>query len=402
MTTVLNFGNSSSSNPESASSILSNLKLPTTFIIQPPSTQLKTQPLLSKRYKASELGDLLTKKVKAQNLENNSNDQSPMGKENSEENTINCLESTSMLEEIDSPSIKSFCEDHEAQDSHKMLEGILIPQRSISTPLIVNTFNLRHHKTGTNDSHKQVQYALETLQKKMLMEQQAAALREILMKVQLAQEPLVIPPLVSASNSTQSSINNGKIEKKVDKDFEEEPEVIYGPVEYPLLAMAPPLFGSDFVQRDSLLNLPSSSVTLHNAKSSTKNQKASKLESALLESLSVTRADTQMSDSEASSSQASEKSSLEAKKRKSKKIETGKMPRKQDKAREQGKEKTKAKRQRNESLLSPVKTGRRLIERKKNKWQGGDQEYKKLDKGNGGSVKQDESQAQKFFEELRN
>jgi hypothetical protein len=414
MTTVLNFGNSTSSNPvpclEGASSLFSNLKLPTTFIIQPPSTQPRVQPLLVKRYKASELGDLLMKKIKTQtfNSDSNSNQQSPTFKDNSEDNVSNCLESASMLEEIDSPSVKSFCDEHEIQNTHRMLEGVLIPQRSISTPLIVNTFHLRYHKSVATDSHKQVQHALETLQKKMLMEQHAAALREILFKVQLAQEPLVIPPLVSASNSTQSSVNSGKQEKNVVKDFEEESEVIYGPVEYPLLAMAPPLFGSDFAQKESLLNLPHSSIMLNNIKTSTKNQKVSKLESALLDILSVTRADTQMSDSEASSSHESENSSqaLEAKRRKSKKT---KAPKVQNKAKEQVKEKTKPKKQRNESLLSPVKSGRRLTERKKNKWQTTEnttgEETKKADKikvTEESPVKQDESQSQNFFEALRN
>jgi len=274
------------------------------------------------------------KKIKSQTLssESNSNQQSPTFKENSEENDSNCLESTSMIEEINSPSIKSFCEETETLNAHHMLEGVLIPQRSISTPLIVNTFNLRHSKADAGDNHKRVQHALEVLQKKMLMEQQASLLKDILFKAHAAQEPLIIPPLMSASDSASSPANFGKI-KKI-PGFEDDQEVIYGPVEYPLLAMAPPLFGGDSV----------------NGKTSTKG-------TGLFGSLAATRAETQRSESDDVSSCSSEESAeaLEVKRRKSKKTNNGKkvevagkgkkVEKKEKKEKVQGKEKTRTRKQ---------------------------------------------------------
>jgi len=229
------------------------------------------------------------KKIKTQTLSSESNsNQSPTTKENFEENDSNGLESTSMIEEINSPSAKSFCEDNETLNAHRMLEGVLIPQRSISTPLIVNTFNLRHAKAEGTGNHQRVQHALEVLQKKMLMDQQASLLKDILSKVQATHEPLIIPPLKSASEMASTPLNFGEI-KKI-PGFEDDHEIIYGPVEYPLLAMAPPLFGD--------------------LKTSLKR----------FNSLSATRADTQKSDSDDVSSEASESSeSVEVKGKKSKK-----------------------------------------------------------------------------------
>jgi len=267
------------------------------------------------------------KKIKSQTLssESNSNQQSPINKENFEEEDSNCLESASVIEEISSPSAKSFCEEPEAHNVHKMLEGVLIPQRSISTPLIVNTFNLRHSKGESADNHKRVQHALEVLQKKMLIEQQASLLKEILFKAYVPAEPLIIPPLVSASDSTSSPVTYGRA-KKISK-LDDDQEVIYGPVEYPLLSMAPPAFGGDFM------------------KTATK-------QGGLFGSLAVTRAETQKSDSDDVSSCTSEESSegIEVRKRNSKKSGNAKKTEAVGKGKKvekkvQGKEKIKSKKQ---------------------------------------------------------
>jgi len=214
-----------------------------------------------------------------------------------------------------------------------MLEGVLIPQRSISTPL-VNTFNLRHAKADAADNHRRVQHALEVLQKKMLMEQQASLLKEILFKCQAVQEPLIIPPLITASDSTPSPLTARKSKKAPIKGFEDE-EVIFGPVEYPLLAMAPPGFSGDLLQKE--VNLPF-------AKASTK---------GLFGSLAATRAETQRSDSDELSSCDSEESpvGLDVKRRNSKKTvntkkpEAGKGKKGDKKEKGQGREKTKTKKQ---------------------------------------------------------
>jgi len=314
--------------------------------------------------------------------ENNSNQQSPTFKENSEDGASdgqNGNESTSMIEEIASPSTKSFCEETEKHPLQKMLEGSLIPQRSLSTPLIFSHLNLRPFRTGANDSHKQVQHALETLQKKMMMEQQASLLKDILLKVHLSQGPLSIPPLASSSNSTQSSVGGRKKQspKNSTKDSDDEQDVIYGPVEYPLLAMAPPIFGSDFAQKDSIVKLPNSSTLLDNVKPSGKSQKVSNKSEALApESLTVTRAGTQRSESD---SQQGEEQVAGGKKRGAKKtagrksaeaVEKGKKNQKKDK--EQEREKAKDKQQKKDG------------ERKKNKRQA---EQKEQD-----SIKQEEEQ----------
>jgi len=210
-----------------------------------------------------------------------------------------------------------------------MLEGVLIPQRSISTPLVVNTFSLRHSKSDSADNHKRVQHALEVLQKKMFMEQQASLLKEIIFKCQAAQEPLIIPPLITASDSTTSPLTAGKSKKSPIQGFEDE-DVVFGPVEYPLLSMAPPGFGGDFLQKE--LNA--------NAKASAK---------GLFGSLAATRAETQRSDSDELSSCDSEESDVKRRRPRkvvnAKKAETGKGKKGDKKEKGQGKEKTKTRKQ---------------------------------------------------------
>jgi len=339
MTSVLNYLNSSSTNPSLGSG--ANVNRPTTFIIQP-AAQVET--LLTKRHKTTELGDLLMKKIKTRtSSENNSNQQSPNHKENFED-VYDGLESRSMIEEGNSPSNKS----NNGGDGEKNNVS-LFAQRSVSTPLAFGSLGLGLGlpRLGSHSNQKQVQNALEALQRKLLLEQQTASLREMIQKAKLAHAPLTIPPLKSTSNSTASSLKKEKMQevKTAPKNDEEEPEVMIGEVEYPLLALANPLFGSNTAQKSQRL-----------------------IEAPSFESLTATRAETQRSDSDTNEDLSE---SADGKKKRNKKgTNTEKAKKTQKKEKEQGKEKSKAKKQ-NVDLLSPVLTAKkkRMTERKPNKWQ---------------------------------
>jgi len=338
MTSVLNYLNSSSTNPLGSGA----KNRPTTFIIQP-AAQVDT--LLTKRHKTTELGDLLMKKIKTRtSSENNSNQQSPNHKENFED-VYDGLESRSMIEEGNSPSNKS----NTGGDGEKNNVS-LFAQRSVSTPLAFGSLGLGLGlpRLGAHSNQKQVQNALEALQRKILLEQQTASLREMIQKAKLAHAPLTIPPLKSTSNSTASSLKKEKMQEVKStpkKDDEEEPEIMVGEVEYPLLALANnPLFGSNTAQKSQKL-----------------------IEAPSFEYLTATRAETQRSDSD-SNEELSE--SADGKKKRNKKgTNNDKAKKTQKKEKEQGKEKSKAKKQ-NQDLLSPVPAKKkRNTERKPNKWQ---------------------------------
>jgi len=298
------------------------------------------------------------------------------------------LESNSIIEEERSPSIKSYTEDTHKTNGQRMFDEVLIPQRSVSTPSFFSSIFFNPPALAIPDSQKQVQQALETLQRKLLLEQQAAALRDVI-KAQMAQGPLSIPPLLSSSDSMVSSKSQSNKNLKISEDG---PEIIYGEVEFPLLSMAAPVANGNDDKKSSLLGRPSSSL-----KTSGKRQKKlAKIssnsspvhESSLIDirdSLTVTRAETQRSDSEFGSSlrEMSEEFAQIAggKKRKTKKaasvkssegVEKGKKTQKKEKEQE----KTKGKSQKNDSLISPRNSGRRLAERKLNRWQVGQTEKK--------------------------
>jgi hypothetical protein len=359
MTSILNYLDSSSSNSNTLGS-LSNLKYPTTFIIQPPSSSVnKPTSLLTKRYRPSELGDLLMKKIKTQTSNT------------SESNS----ESHSMIEEPRSPSTQSFSEDVEKINGQKSLEG-LFPQRSVSTPLLFGGASLRPSKMGIAESHRYVQNALEALEKKILLEQQAASLRDTILKTQLSQEPLYIPPLLS-SNSAPSLSKKGKgQEGNNSPQDDDESDFIVGPVEFPLLSMAAPLFTNENGQKASSVNL--SGKTIKCPKPLASLYESSKpTEGSFLDSLTVTRAETQRSDSDSSSedlSQAGEGKKKRGKKASSvKSLEVGGKVKKAHKKEKEQEKKTKSRQQKKDELLSPILSSRRLMERKKNKWQlGGD------------------------------
>jgi len=370
MTSILNYFDSSSSSTNTLGgnpSLFSNLKCPTTFIIQPPSSSAnKTTSLLTKRYRPAELGDLLLKKIKTQASnasETNSGQQSPS------------LETHSMIEEPTSP----VSEDIEKINGQQNL-GALFPHRSLSTPLLFKGASLRPSRMGIAESHKYVQNALEALEKKILLEQQAASLRDTVLKTSLSQEPLYIPPLLS-SNSTQSLSKKGNNQgvKNSPRD-DDESEVIVGPVEFPLLSMATPLFNNENGQKASLnlsgktIKCPKPLVSLFETSKPT--------EGSFLDSLTVTRAETQRSDSDSSSeegSQADEDRKKRGKKASSvKSLDIGGKVKKSHKKEKGQEKKTKSRQQKKDDLLSPILSSRRLMERKKNKWQlGGDDQKPK-------------------------
>jgi len=320
------------------------------------------------------------KKIKTQttNSDASSNDDATSDKQ-AGGNQFDALESNSMIEEPRSPSAKSYCEDAEKTNSRRLVEEVLIPQRSISTPSFFSS--IFFNNGPVNNKQCQVQNALETLQKKMLLEQQAAALRDVIARVQRAQEPLSIPPLVSSSNSTASTLK-GKSQdgKNVLKMDEEGPEIIYGPVEYPLLSLATSNLNNETEQKNSL----ATSEALPKTKNG-KRQRASKISSnssptheTARDSLTVTRADTQKSDVDFGTSlrEMSEQFAdmTEGKRRKNKKagsVKSSEGVEKTKKTQKKGKEQEKEKKsraQKRDGLLSPV-NGRRLTERKLNRWQ---------------------------------
>jgi len=232
------------------------------------------------------------KKIKTQTSasENNSHQASPMLKENSEE------DNSSMLEEIDSPSTKSDYEHAPVKiTAQKMIDDCLLPQRCISAPLNFSNFCLRPSKLGVNESQKQVKHALDVLQKKMLIEQHAAALREVLIKAKLAHEPLIIPPLISSENVTdvpskKSSLRGG----------EDELDVIYGNVEYPFLSMSAPMNGEASQKDSGFPVVKSKNVKSKVSSNSSPGQERQNDGSFfdLKDFLTATRAETQRSESE--------------------------------------------------------------------------------------------------------
>jgi len=361
MTSILNFSSTSSSAQAGSvkdDSLLSN-KYPTTFIVQP---QSKTNTLLAKRCKPVDLGDMLMKKIKTPSG-SNSSDQSPVLKgsfDDAVSDGSEVLECHSAIEGVRSPS--------SSQGVGKMNEETtvpecLIPQRSFSTPIIPTALSFGAAKNRVPDGQKQLQNALETLQKRMLLEQQASIIRDIIKRVQFSQALLRIPALNSESDGVDSPCNAEITREQLKKALtrgEEDPEIIVGEIEYPLLSMAPPSTNS---KRSTLgkINPPK-----RGKKASVKNSLCSSPDSeendeSLFDSLTVTRAETQRSDSEVGESFAK---AIDGGKKRGKKAaqETAEKPKRSLK-------KEKTSRQANKGLLSPLIKERKMTERKKNKWQ---------------------------------
>lgn len=372
MTSILNFSSTSSSAQANIKddSLLSN-KYPTTFIVQPPiSNQTKTEALLAKRCKPVDLGDLLLKKIKTSSV-SNSSENSPVLKSSFDDavyDSSEVLECHSAIEGVRSPSSHFSNQDADKMHDESTVPECLIPQRSFSTPIIPTTLNFNAGKSKGPDGQKQLQNALETLQKRMLLEQQASIIRDIIKRVQFSQDILRIPTLNSDSNvdsPCNAEITREKLKKSLTRG-EEDPEIIIGEIEYPLLAMAPPSTNSKR-STTGKINAPKRAKT--SLCSSPDSDDDSQNNDSLLDSLTVTRAETQRSDCEVGYSlqEVSESfaKALDGAKKRGKKAaqEPAEKPKRNPK-----KEKT-AKQAKNKGLLSPLIKERKMTERKKNKWQ---------------------------------
>ena len=361
MTTILNFSSTSSS-AQAGSVKDDSTKFPTTFIVQP---QLKTSSLLEKRCKPVDLGDMLMKKLKTSSG-SNSSDQSPVLKSSFDDavyDSSEVLECHSAIEGVRSPSSRLSSQDTNKMNEETTVPECLIPQRSFSTPIIPTALSFGAAKNKVPDGQKQIQNALETLQKRMLLEQQAFIIRDIIKRVQFSQDVLRIPSLNSESNDIDSPSHAELTREKLKKVLtrgEEDPEIIIGEIEYPLLSMAPPSTNS---KRSTLgkINPPK-----RGKKVNAKNPLCSSPDSedddddqndSLLDSLTVTRAETQRSDY----SEVGESFAKVTEKKKGKK-EPAEKPRKYQK-------KEKTSKANNKGLLSPLIKERKMTERKKNKWQ---------------------------------
>jgi hypothetical protein len=359
MTSILNFSSTSSS-AQAGSVKEDSAKFPTTFIVQP---QIKTNSLLAKRCKPVNLGDMLSKKLKTSSG-SNSSDQSPVLKSSFDDavyDSSEVLECHSAIEGVRSPSSHLSSQDANKMNDETTVPECLIPQRSFSTPIIPTALSFGAAKNKIPDGQKQIQNALETLQKRMLLEQQAFIIRDIIKRVQFSQDILRIPALNSESNDVESpcsaEITREQL-KKVLTRGEEDPEIIIGEIEYPLLSMAPPSTNS---KRSTLAKInPPKRGKKANAKNSLCSSPDSEDDDeneSLLDSLTVTRAETQRSDSEIGESVA-------------KITDGGKKKGKKESAPRKNLKKEKTSRQaNNKGLLSPLMKERKMTERKKNKWQ---------------------------------
>jgi len=366
MTSILNLSSASSSTKDDG--LLS--KKSTTFIVQPPSSsQTKPTTLLSKRCKPVELGDLLMKKIKTSSV-SNSSEQSPVLKANFDDAVYDSsegLECHSAIEGVRSPSSP---QDGEKINDEIILAESLMPQRSLSTPIIPVSLNLNNTKSRVPDSQKQLQNALETLQRRMLLEQQAIILRDIIKRVQFSQDLLKIPAL-NGDSEVDSPHRANMTREELKKAFirgEDDPEIIIGEIEYPLLSMAPPSTKPDMISKKPAAG--NMSKRNKRAKNSVLSSPDSDSSESLLDSLTVTRAETQRSDTEVPYSLKEVSESFAkvidgAKRKYTKKAaqETAEKPKKALKKEKAGRQSN------NKGLLSPLLKERKMTERRKNKWQ---------------------------------
>jgi len=184
-------------------------------------------------------------------------------------------------------------------------------------------------------NQNQIQQALEALQKKLLLDQ-VVTMKASIIKNQLAQQPLFIPPLVSQPNPFSLPLNNtnGQEDNEFFNNNGEGPKVIYGSVEYPLLSMTTPLFGSDTAQKGSLLNFSDCF--------------AKKSDGFIVESLCVTRAETQRSESDEVIEELSQ--AMEGKKKKANKTNAKSAAEKGKKTQKKEKKQTKSKAKENKQI----------------------------------------------------
>jgi len=311
------------------------------------------------------------KRIKSQTAnssEDTSLNQSPTTK-GLKEAMYDTSDNQSMIEEeVGSPAVSTF------EVTEKF--GVLAPQRSLSTPIFSN---LNLTRATSQSSHKQLLNALDTLQKR-IVEYQVLSVRDTIIKAALlSQGPLRIPSL---NGSEEPAVN--PVEKIISnlQNDEDDLEIYYGDVEYPLLHLAPKGMQVEEAKKKAKAGKAKGYKSKKAAKMSDCSSPASEQDDSLLESLTATRAGTQRSEPEMKINlrelseqvaeligQKNKKTKKNSKNEENVKIkEAVKKNNKNEKSQEKEK-KQKAKRGAKEALLSPVLKGKRMTERRKNKWQ---------------------------------
>jgi len=208
------------------------------------SNQVKPSSLLVKRFETTELGDLLTKRVKTQSTntsENGSLQHSPTSKDISDQEKISLDDSLS--------AAFTRC------SSYESAHGLSNQDSFSASPVIIE---INSHAC-LDESALQLQQALDVLREKMV-EQDAQDILEMLIKAQLSQEPLYIPPLVeSASEFNQFSkkqVNNKETKKMQIED------VTYGSIEFPFLAFSTPFPQNGDLTTLNFSDLPQATIEL--------------------------------------------------------------------------------------------------------------------------------------------
>jgi hypothetical protein len=174
------------------------------------SNQAKPSSLLAKRLDTSELGDLLTKRIKTQSTnvsENGSLQQSPTSKK-----SLNISNSAMEQEKGDiSPGTTiTRCSSSESSVSCSNQDS------SFSAAVVIEIDS--QSMMPAEDNTHQLQQALDILREKMV-EQEAQFILEMFIKAQLSQEPLYIPPLLEPSSDlSETSNNKAKKQKKNQED----------------------------------------------------------------------------------------------------------------------------------------------------------------------------------------
>jgi len=344
------------SSTEESTSVMSELKPETTDLLKSPSNYAKSSNLLTKRYETTDLGDLLAKKIKTGSTsmsESGSNQFTSISEKNSDTDSFGNTPGSRSPDADETHTMIQ--EDSGAESSQTMMEPVkhllrippfdgekpytllsdspytastrsfsydsnnipLIFQESISHFSSDISFDLSPQKMTILESQQRVQQALEELQRRMMIDQQAKLLQELLLQVPLPQELLNIPSFVPTfsmlgevpakanetknPNNEKKNANNKKVSKR---DEDEQMDFIYGSIEFPFLSLSLPLNNNEEASKnfdlslldtnkiDSMISakLPDSLLSLSD------DNKQATVE--MRESLTATRAGTQKSDTE--------------------------------------------------------------------------------------------------------
>jgi len=189
------------------------------------SNLVKPSSLLAKRLEVSELGDLITKRIKTQSTnvsENGSIQHSPTSKKNSfsnekDKNSTDDAVSTTFTR----------C------SSNESALGLPNQDSFTGSPIVIDI------DTQSEESGVQLQLALNMLRDRMI-EQEAQNLLDMFLIAQMCQEPLYIPPLVEAPTTLVEPVVKKQANKKAIKKMELDQDVTFGTVEYPFLSISTP------------------------------------------------------------------------------------------------------------------------------------------------------------------